>query len=102
MVEFGHARTWEGRETENITLCPPFENVCRDISRRVENRLKQEITLWTADYNWVPRPMSNGQLYFLVFFSGHRRWGDIQAGFTGREASLQWQSIWLWTAIEVT
>ena len=57
-----------------------LSNVCRDTSL-LENRLIDEIALWKVDFNWVPRPMARGEKFFLVFCSGHRRWGDISSWF---------------------
>lgn len=55
-----------------------IENVCRD-STRLEHKFKQEAALWEPNCDWVPRPLAEGCLYFLVFFSGHRRLGDISS-----------------------
>ena len=53
-------------------------NVCRDISR-LEDTIKEEAVRWEPNFDWIPRPLSENQLFFLVFFSGHRRFGDISS-----------------------
>ena len=55
-------------------------NVCRDISL-LEQNIKDNVQFWKADFDWTPRPLSCGSNFFLVFFSGHRRWGDISSWF---------------------
>lgn len=55
-------------------------NVCRDISQ-LEKSIKDNVQYWKADFDWTPRPLSCGSKFFLVFFSGHRRWGDISSWF---------------------
>ena len=69
-----------GRGGRKRTIRAHKEWGCKDMSN-LECRLKDEIKLWTADFNWVPRPMATGEKFFLVFFSGHRRWGDISSWF---------------------
>eukprot|EP00438_Fugacium_kawagutii_P031562 Skav203467 [mRNA] locus=scaffold3193:38496:44295:+ [translate_table: standard] len=32
---------------------------------------------WTPNFDWIPRPLAQGQLYVLLLYSGHRRVGDI-------------------------
>ena len=51
-------------------------NACRDVSA-LEAKLKANITKWNPDFDWVPRPLMQDQKFFLVFFSGHRQYGDI-------------------------
>lgn len=51
-------------------------NVNRDIAM-LENTMLKEVGRWSPDFSWVPRPLSCGNRYFLVFFSGHRRFADI-------------------------
>eukprot|EP00435_Cladocopium_sp_Y103_P047666 s534_g14.t1 len=88
--------TYELEEWATLGLLPPgkggravtqrqcreweLNNVCRDISK-MEEKLKDEVRRWTPNFDWVPRALSQGQLFFLVLFSGHRRWGDISSHF---------------------
>ena len=51
-------------------------NVLEDV-QILEQTLARQVHEWSPDFDWVPRPMSQGQLYVLVFFSGHRREGDL-------------------------
>ncbi|CAL1161389.1 unnamed protein product [Cladocopium goreaui] len=53
-------------------------NVCRDVSR-MEEKIKKEAAMWEPNFDWIPRSLSEGQLFFLVLFSGHRRFGDISS-----------------------
>lgn len=57
-------------------------NVCRDTSL-METQVKEGIKHWTPNYDWIPRPLVEDQLFFLIFFSGHRRWGDIASWLHG-------------------
>ena len=45
--------------------------------RLCEQRWCKEATLWRPPAVTPPRPLSESHLYFLVFFSGHRRYGDL-------------------------
>ena len=60
-------------------------NVCHDISVW-EQKLHAGLVHYSPNYDWVqvPPPLSQGQKYFLVLFSGHRRFGDISSW-------LQWE-----------
>lgn len=70
-----------GRErTERAGKLWTLPNVCHDISK-MEERIHQEIASWTPNFDWVPRPLSEGRLFFLVLCSGHRRWGDISSWY---------------------
>ena len=51
-------------------------NAIHDISA-LEKQLKEDAVKWQPNYDWIPRPLVQDQKYFLIFFSGHRRWGDI-------------------------
>ena len=51
-------------------------NVNRDIAM-LEKTMLKEVGQWSPDFAWVPRPLSCGARYFLVLFSGHRRFADI-------------------------
>ena len=42
-----------------------------------EARWFQEAAEWIAPQDTVPRSLSESRLFFLVFFSGHRRYGDL-------------------------
>ena len=57
-------------------------NVCRDTSL-METQVKEGIKHWTPNYDWIPRPLVEDQLFFLIFFSGHHRWGDIASWLHG-------------------
>ena len=48
-----------------------------DELRRLEQQWCQEADQWKAPGQTIPRPLSECHLYFLVFFSGHRRFGDL-------------------------
>ena len=43
----------------------------------LEAEVLQRVAGWTQDDLWIPRPLSEGRLFALIFCSGHRRWGDI-------------------------
>ena len=46
-----------------------------------EQRRCREVLEWSPNFDWVPRPLSHGQKYFLILFSGHRRIGDMASWF---------------------
>lgn len=50
----------------------------QDRTTLLEEKLVQEATTWMAPSD-VPRPLVDDTKYVLIFFSGHRRWGDIAA-----------------------
>ena len=43
----------------------------------LELQWQQEAASWLPPTTDVPRPLADGKLYFLVFFAGHRRYGDL-------------------------
>ena len=43
----------------------------------LEQKLLGEIKDWEPCHDWVPRPLAVGTKYFLIMFSGHRRFADI-------------------------
>ena len=51
-------------------------NACSDISA-LEQKIRNEVPMWRPNFDWIPRPLVQDQKYFLIFFSGHRRYGDI-------------------------
>eukprot|EP00435_Cladocopium_sp_Y103_P075263 s194_g55.t1 len=57
-----------------------IENVVRDTSV-LEKQMLHNLDAWEPSFEWVPRPLALGTKYFLVFFSGHRRFGDISSWF---------------------
>ena len=44
---------------------------------RLELRWQQEAEFWHPPDQEIPRPLVQDKLYFLVFFAGHRRYGDL-------------------------
>ena len=57
-----------------------IHNTARDIPN-LEHQLLENVKLWQPNYDWVPRPLAEGAVYFLNFFSGHRRMGDVSSWF---------------------
>lgn len=54
-------------------------NLC-SVNRAVtelERGLLERVKHWQPCFDWIPRPMACGQKYFLILFSGHRRFADI-------------------------
>ena len=53
--------------------------VCNVIAatRQFEKQMCREVCEWEQTDDWIPRPLSLGERYVLVLFSGHRRYGDI-------------------------
>ena len=47
----------------------------------MESRGLQQLGQWRPNFDWVPRPLSDGARFFLNFFSGHRRVGDVASWF---------------------
>jgi hypothetical protein len=56
-------------------------NVSQDIAA-FEHKMLQQVANWEPDFAWVPRPLSCGTRYFLVLFSGHRRFADMAQWFS--------------------
>ena len=54
-------------------------------AQKLERDIVSELPKWTPNDEFVPRPFALGQKYYLVFFSGHRRWADLPSW-------IQWQS----------
>ena len=50
----------------------------------LELQWQREVEAWKPPAGDIPRPLTQGQLYFLVFFAGHRRYGDLIC-------QLEWQ-----------
>lgn len=44
---------------------------------KLEEQWCAQATQWVPPQNAVVRPLAEGRLFFLVFFSGHRRDGDL-------------------------
>ena len=69
-----------GRGGRNKTLRKPQEMQLCSLNRAME-KLEQgmlgRVQQWQPCFDWIPRPLSCGQRYFLIFFSGHRRFADI-------------------------
>ena len=58
-----------------------LHNVCR-ATCELEQNLNCRNVGWQPNYDWVPHPLSCGTRYFLIFFSGHRRFADIASWMT--------------------
>ena len=54
----------------------------------LEREMCAQVKGWQANYDYVPRPMSDGQKFFLILYSGHRSFGDIASHFHW-EGSIQ-------------
>ena len=63
-------------------------NVNRDIAM-LENTMLKDVGRWSPDFSWVPRPLSCGTRYFLVLFSGHRRFADIAQQLSWKSNIIQ-------------
>ena len=48
----------------------------------LERSLPADINSWEPCHEWVPRPMALGTKYFLIMFSGHRRYADLAQWIT--------------------
>ena len=62
------------------TLRRPTEMHICNIDKAIgdlEQGLLKRVQQWQPCFDWIPRPLACGQKYFLVFFSGHRRFADI-------------------------
>ena len=68
------------RKSRDVRLC----NVVED-TQKMERALVAEVNQWTPHYDYVPRPLAQNMKYILVFFSGHRREGDIVSNLQGIE-----------------
>lgn len=64
-------------------------NAYHDISA-LEKQLKNDADRWQPNCAWIPKPLVQDQKYFLIFFSGHRRWGDIASWMI--VDALEWKS----------
>jgi len=43
----------------------------------VERKLLDRVQKWSPDPDWIPRGPAEGRRFFLIFFSGHRRFKDL-------------------------
>jgi len=60
------------KEAAPIEMVDPIEDL-----KLLEQQWCKEAVQWKAPAPSVPRALSECHLYFLVFFSGHRRYGDL-------------------------
>lgn len=60
------------KEAAPIEIVDPIEDL-----KLMEQQWCKEAVQWKAPAPSVPRALSECHLYFLVFFSGHRRYGDL-------------------------
>jgi hypothetical protein len=42
-----------------------------------EQKLLREINEWEPGHDWIPRPLALGTKYFIIMYSGHRRFADL-------------------------
>ena len=63
---------------------PEVRNVVHD-TRQFEVQMCERVQTWAVRED-VPRPLATDEKFFLVFFSGHRRWGDLPS-------YVQWKGI---------
>ena len=63
-----------------------IHHVGHDASKYEADRIER-IKGWTPNFDWVPGMLAEGQKYFLILCSGHRRWKDL-ATFFWWESSL--------------
>ena len=72
---------FDGKERTNRKITEwKLHNLARDIPHQ-EQQLKRRLVAWVPNHDWVPRPLAEGVKYFLNFFSGHRRFGDVGSWF---------------------
>ena len=76
--EFGLLPTGQGGRdrTKRKELDIKINNVQED-TQELERALRRDAAAWQAPEVQVARPLSNGTLYVLILFSGHRRMHDI-------------------------
>ena len=53
-----------------------LHHVAKDTSEYEKQRL-QQLKHWEPNHDWVPGLLAEGQRYFLILYSGHRRWKDL-------------------------
>ena len=77
-----------GEGGRDVTVRKPKEwqifNAVEDAAN-YERHMKDEVKTWTCDDSWVPMPLKCNARFYLVFFSGHRRLGDVSCW-------IQWTS----------
>ena len=61
-------------------------NVIAD-TNNLEATIKATVVKWKVGALWIPRPLSEGRKFFLIFFAGHRRAGDM-ASWIAQETNL--------------
>ena len=44
---------------------------------KLEHRLLDRVTRWNPNPDWIPRGPADGRRFFLILFSGHRRFEDL-------------------------
>ena len=77
-TQFGTLPTGQGGrpKTQRALQEQKLRNVIADTAK-VENQLLHRATTWEKTGSHVPRPLTDGRRFVLLFFSGHRRMGDI-------------------------
>eukprot|EP00435_Cladocopium_sp_Y103_P046691 s371_g13.t1 len=55
---------------------------------KVEKQLLENVKKWLPNYDYVPPPMADGRKFFLIFFAGHRRIGDLASWFSWLSADV--------------
>ena len=68
----------QGGRTRTKRQCKTWavHNVGRDATA-FEKHLVERVQRWTPNHDWIPRGPADGRRFFLIFFSGHRRFEDL-------------------------
>ena len=76
--EFGMLPPGQGGRDKTVRQVKD-PRVCNVVAatRQFEVDMCKRAASWIEMDDWIPRPLAQGQRYVLIFFSGHRRFGDI-------------------------
>ena len=87
---FGSLPAWlSGRTTTpRIRTAPVVLDAIDELSA-CEQRWYDEASQWKAPPASVPKPLATNKLYFLVFFSGHRRHRDLVSWLEWSDVDVQ-------------
>lgn len=69
-----------GRGGRTITVRKRSELALHHVGKDApdyEKQRLQHVRHWQPNHDWVPGMLAEGQRYFLILYSGHRRWHDL-------------------------
>ena len=76
--KYGHLPTGQGGQEKTVRKLKEWDvcNVIEDLTT-MESQVFHQAEDFKPNWDWVPPPLASNAKFYLLFFSGHRRWGDI-------------------------